>query len=138
MTGYGDLIPQVLSAVAPVSDTVISQVQETITGVPGGLELLVAAGFDVVFETSEDGNEEGWAVWRSGNDSMMALKVANCSVCPQLLSSSKFDCPTDAQLHAVRGKQKLTDQLERLSEGRLGREGGGGGGGEGRDRGESN
>jgi len=50
------------------------KIQETITGVPGGLELLIAAGFDIVFEDSSDGNEEGWAVWCPGDDSLESLK----------------------------------------------------------------
>mmetsp|Transcript_9800 Transcript_9800/g.17631 ORF Transcript_9800/g.17631 Transcript_9800/m.17631 type:complete len:417 (-) Transcript_9800:134-1384(-) len=58
------------------------KVQETVTGVPGGLELLVAAGFDVVFEPGE-GGEEGWAVWRPSDDNLAALRG-----CLQLMNAA--------------------------------------------------
>lgn len=50
------------------------QVQQTVTGVPGGLELLVSAGFTVVFEAGTEGAEEGWAVWKPSADSLAALR----------------------------------------------------------------
>jgi hypothetical protein len=53
-----------------------------VTGVPGGLELLVAAGFDVVFEPGE-GGEEGWAVWRPNDDNLAALRG-----CLQLMNTA--------------------------------------------------
>lgn len=78
------------------------QVQETVTAVPGGLDLLVAASFEVLFEPGdgEGAGEEGWAVWVPGVSSLEVLQVSPlwlllhlthvCSIPPWVLRYSVY------------------------------------------------
>jgi len=52
------------------------KVQETVTAVPGGLELLVAAGFEVDVPDEAEAGGEAWATWRpaDGGDGLRLLQ----------------------------------------------------------------